>query len=103
MDAMDGNRLPVEPPGCRSSDYGSRKECLHKRWRKAAGGAVQASPKVDRVVTWFAALTVLATALDAKIHPAVVQRNSTLPDCATAYLQVARALFCRDGWHAILL
>jgi hypothetical protein len=40
---------------------------------KAAGGdgAPSAnSPKIDRVVMWFAALTIVATTLDAKIHPA---------------------------------
>jgi hypothetical protein len=37
---------------------------------QAAGQAVAAPARVDRLVMWFAALTIVATTLDAKIHPA---------------------------------
>ncbi len=43
----------------------------HAQAQAQAGGQVApATARVDRLVMWFAALTIVATTLDAKIHPA---------------------------------
>ncbi len=43
----------------------------HAQAQALAGGqAAPATARVDRLVMWFAALTIVATTLDAKIHPA---------------------------------